>query len=100
MTVDALALAAILAMGIITYLTRIAGFWLVRRVQLRGRLAHALDVVPGAVLIAVIAPAAFATGIAESAAAVAAVAVTLLRGPMILAVAASMVAALLVRGIL
>ncbi|MDJ0948236.1 MAG: AzlD domain-containing protein [Alphaproteobacteria bacterium] len=100
MSIDPLTLAAILAMGAVTYLTRFAGFWLVRRLTLRGRLAAALEAVPGAILISVIAPAAFATGIAESAAAAAALGVALLRGPMLLAVAASVAAVLLLRAVL
>ncbi len=99
MSVDALNLAAILAMGAATYLTRVAGFWMVRRLTVQGRFAAALEAVPGAILIAVIAPAAFTTGVAESAAAAAALAVALARGPMLLAVAASVAAALVVRAV-
>lgn len=100
MSIDPLTLAAILAMGAVTYLTRLAGYWMVRRLTLQGRLAAALEAVPGAILIAVIAPAALTTGIAESAAAAAALGVALVRGPMLLVVATSVAAALFVRTLL
>ena len=89
MRIDPNVLAAIMAMAVATYLTRIAGYWLVRRFTLSGRIAAGLEAVPGAILIALIAPAALATGIAESAAAGAAVVVAVLRGPMLVAVASS-----------
>ena len=69
MQLDPQTLAAILGMALATYATRAAGYWLVRRVTVTGRLAAALEAVPGAVLISIIAPMAFATGPAESAAA-------------------------------
>ena len=89
MRLDPGVLSAIIAMALVTYLTRIAGYWVVRRFTLSGRIAAGLEAVPGAILIALIAPAALTTGIAESAAAGAAVAVAVLRGPMLVAVASS-----------
>ena len=62
MTISAAALAAILLMAIATYLTRIGGVLLIQYVPIRGRLATALEAMPGAILIAVIAPIALATG--------------------------------------
>ena len=72
-SLDPLVVAAIAAMAFATYATRISGYWLVRRTAVRGRLAGALEAVPGAVLTAIIAPMAFATGPAESLAAAATV---------------------------
>lgn len=60
----------ILAMAVATYLTRISGYWLVRRVAIVGRGKAALEAMPGSVLIALIAPMIFATGPAETLAAV------------------------------
>ena len=71
MSLDPRTLLAILGMALATYLTRIAGVWLVRRVAVRGRAAGALEAVPGAVLVALIAPTVLATGPAESLAALA-----------------------------
>jgi branched chain amino acid efflux pump len=87
--IDPTALAAILAMALATYLTRIAGYWLVRHFTLSRRVRAGLEAVPGAILIALIAPAAFSTGIAESAAAAVALVVAMLRWPMLVALIAS-----------
>jgi branched chain amino acid efflux pump len=78
--------ATIVAMALATYATRFFGYWLVRHRTVGGRLAGALEAVPGAVLTAIIAPMAFATGAAESIAAVVTVLLAL-RLPLILAVA-------------
>lgn len=69
MTLDPLTALAILGMALVTYATRLGGWLAVRRFALAGRWRAALEAVPGAVLAAVIAPMALATGTAESAAA-------------------------------
>lgn len=69
MTLDAQTLLAILGMAIATYATRIAGLALAGRLDLSPRAQAAFDAIPPAVLIAVIAPSALATGWAEAAAA-------------------------------
>ena len=62
---------------VITYATRIAGIFLAGRLAPAGRAKAAFDAIPAAVLVAVIAPAALATGPAETvAAAVAGLAAT------------------------
>jgi uncharacterized membrane protein len=77
MTIDPLNLAAILGMAIVTYATRVAGLALAGRLNLSARAQAAFDAIPPAVLIAVIAPSALATGWAETgAAAVTALAAT------------------------
>lgn len=86
MQLDPLTLTAIAAMAAATYFTRVFGYWLVRRTTVSGRLASALEAVPGAVLTALIAPMAFATGPAESGAALITVLLAL-RLPLIVAVA-------------
>jgi len=67
---DQLTLLAILGMGVATYFTRIAGLILVRFVDLKGRTRAALEAVPVAVLMSVIAPTILATGPAETVAAI------------------------------
>ena len=69
MTVDPTTFVAICGMAVVTVLTRLAGFWLVRRIAVEGRLAAALEAVPGAILISLIAPIVLAKGPAESIAA-------------------------------
>ncbi|BBE74519.1 AzlD family protein [Oharaeibacter diazotrophicus] len=57
MTIDPHNLLAILAMGLATYATRVAGLFLAGRLPRTGRVRIALDALPPAVLTAVIAPA-------------------------------------------
>ncbi|MDF0699363.1 AzlD domain-containing protein [Rhizobium sp. MC63] len=98
MTLDLQTLFAILAMAAATILTRVSGLFLLRYVSLdRGR-RKAIESIPPAVLMAVVAPTAFATGIAESAAcAVAALAA--LRLPMLVSVAAGVFCVAVLRAI-
>jgi uncharacterized membrane protein len=69
MTLDPHNLLAILGMAIATYATRLAGLALAGRLQLSPRAQAAFDAIPPAVLVAVIAPSALATGWPETAAA-------------------------------
>jgi uncharacterized membrane protein len=69
MTLDPINLAAFLGMALVTYLTRVAGLALVGRLRLSPRAQAAFDAIPPAVLIAVIAPSALATGWPETIAA-------------------------------
>ncbi len=66
MSLDSQAVLAILAMALATYLTRVGGLWLLKLANVKGRTRAALDAVPPAVLMAVIAPTVFATGPAET----------------------------------
>jgi len=86
MSVNLATLAAILGMAGATYLTRILGLWLVRFVNVTGRTKAALDAVPPAILMAVIAPTVLATGVAETISA-GITALAALRLPFLLAVA-------------
>lgn len=56
MTLAPLTVAAILGMAVMTYLTRIGGYFLLGRRELSPRTTAVLGVAPGCVLIAVIAP--------------------------------------------
>lgn len=95
-SLDPLTLAAIAGMALATWLTRFAGYWLVRRATVSGRLAAALEAVPGAILMAIITPKALATGPAETAAAVVTVLLAL-RLPLLVAVAGGCLAVVLLR---
>jgi uncharacterized membrane protein len=55
-TLDGTTLAAIVVMAVLTYATRLACYALVRRLPLSPRGRRALDAVPGAVLVALVAP--------------------------------------------
>jgi uncharacterized membrane protein len=88
--------AAILAMAIATYLTRIAGVWLIARLRIAGRLQAALEAMPAAILTAVIAPTVLATGPAEFLAGVIAI-LAALRLPLLAVVAVGVAAVVVLR---
>lgn len=66
MTLDYHTFLAILAMAIATVLTRVSGVFLLRYLSIGDETREALDAIPPAVLMAVIAPTALATGWAET----------------------------------
>lgn len=99
MTFDAPTLLAILGMALATYATRLGGWLAVRRFAVAGRWRAALEAVPGAVLAAVIAPMALATGPAESAAAALTV-LAALRLPPLAAVAIGVLSVVAFRALL
>ncbi|MDB5525544.1 MAG: branched-chain amino acid transporter AzlD family protein [Rhizobium sp.] len=66
MTLDYQTFLAILAMAIATALTRVSGVFLLRYLTISEPTREALDAIPPAVLMAVIAPTALATGWAET----------------------------------
>ena len=92
-------IAAILAMAAATYATRAGGLWIADHIPTSGRVRTALDALPAAVLTAVVAPMALATGPAETAAA----AVTMLaafRLPLLATVCVGVAAAIGFRALL
>ena len=96
MTLDPTTLTAILAMGAVTYLTRIFGLFVAERMVLTGRAKAAFDAIPPAVLVAVIAPTALATGWPETlAAGITALAAT--RLPLLATIAVGVVAVVVLR---
>jgi uncharacterized membrane protein len=86
MSLDINTLLAILAMAAATILTRVSGIFLVRYLSIGEETREALDAIPPAVLMAVIAPTALATGWAETIAC-AVTALAALRLPLLLSVA-------------
>jgi uncharacterized membrane protein len=96
MSLDPATLATILAMAVVTYATRIAGLLVADRLVLTGRAKAAFDAIPPAVLVAVIAPTALATGWPETlAAAITAFAAT--RLPLLATIATGVVCVVLLR---
>ncbi len=63
------ALLTITGMALITYLTRVSGLWLMSHVTLSRRIETWLGYIPGTVIVAIIAPTVFSTGLAEAGAA-------------------------------
>lgn len=98
-SVDPLVMLAIAGMALVTYATRVGGWLATRRMVLSGRARAAMEAVPAAVLTAVIAPMALATGPAETLAAVITVLVSL-KLPRLVTVAIGMAAVVALRAAL
>jgi uncharacterized membrane protein len=79
-------LLTILVLGLSTYATRLAGYWLLRGREVSGRFKAALDAVPPAILVAVIAPSVLLQGKAEMLAGALTLALALLRVPLLLTI--------------
>ena len=99
MSLDPITLAAILAMALVTYATRVAGLLVAERLALSGRAKAAFDAIPPAVLVAVIAPSALATGWPETLAA-ALTTLAALRLPLLATVAVGVGAVVALRALL
>jgi uncharacterized membrane protein len=90
-------LAAILAMGAITYAMRAGGFWLMAHVPLTARVRRILDALPGTVVVATVLPLMVREGLPAALAIAAAGAAMLIRRNDFLAVLAGMAAAIAAR---
>jgi len=66
MRLDGTAVLAIALMGLVTYLTRIAGLFIAQRLSLEGRARAAFDAIPVSVLTAVIAPTLLTSSVPET----------------------------------
>lgn len=66
MTLSGHVVLAVLAMAAATYATRAGGFWLMRWLPLSPRVGAWLGNIPGAVLVALVVPAAVRGGAAEA----------------------------------
>jgi uncharacterized membrane protein len=81
---------AIFLMGLVTYGSRLSGYYLFGNLKPTGRMKAALDAVPASVLTAVIAPNVFLNGSPEMLAGAAALAAALLRAPLLVTIAVGM----------
>jgi len=75
LSLDPLVVGVILAMALVTALTKVGGFWLLRRIDVGERLEAGLSVLPGAIVISILGPELAAGGPAEWGAAAVVVAV-------------------------
>jgi uncharacterized membrane protein len=96
-SVDATTMLAIIGMGVATYTTRLSGLLLMRGVVVEGRLKAALDAVPPAVLMAVIAPTIFMSGIANALAAFVTAVAAYFRLPLLVTILVGMTSVVLFR---
>ena len=94
------ALLAIVGMGVATYLTRLSGFYLLRGLDVSGPMKAALDALPPAVLMAVIAPVILTTGWAESIAAAITAGTAFFRLPLTVTIIIGIVSVVLLRAVL
>lgn len=99
MSLDPNTVLAIAGMALATYLTRIAGLWLLQIANVRGRARSAMDALPPAVLMAVIAPTVLATGLAETLAAAVTIAAAF-RLPLLVAVATGVASVVALRALI
>lgn len=90
-------IAAILAMGAVTYAMRAGGFWLMGHVPLTPRVRRMIEALPGAVVISTVLPIAVSEGVPAMLAITAAVGAMLIRRNDFLAVIAGMTVAALAR---
>ena len=91
---------AILGMALATYVTRASGLYLMRGVVVKGRLKAALDALPPAIRMAVIAPTILTTGIAETIAAALTAAVAFMRLPLVVTILIGVISVVLLRMVL
>ncbi|WP_256687409.1 AzlD family protein [Halococcus qingdaonensis] len=84
LALDPTVVALIVGMAAVTYATKAGGLWLVGRIDLSERAEAGLDVLPGAVVVAFIAPALADGGVPEWVAAGATVAVAHKTGSLLL----------------
>ncbi len=90
-------IAAILAMGAVTYAMRAGGFWLMAHVPLTARVRRMLEALPGTVVVATVLPIAAREGLPAMLAIAAACMVMILRRNDLLAVIVGMAVAALAR---
>ena len=97
---ETLTLITILGMALVTYATRAGGFWLMGLVTPSPRIEAWLRQIPGAVLVAIIAPTVLASSLAETLAALATVLIAIRTKNVLLAMLVGVAAVWLLRLIL
>jgi uncharacterized membrane protein len=80
-------LFTILGMGCAVYATRLAGYWVLQGRRFEGRMGAALDAVPPAILVSVIAPAVFMNSKIEMIAGAVTAAAAFMRLPLLVVIA-------------
>ena len=93
------AVFVILAMAAVTFGLRAVGYLIGARLPQRGRVAAAMNALPGAILIGIVVPQALMTGIAESIAALIAGATAAVTRNIVAAMVAGALSVWLLRGI-
>lgn len=99
MSLDPMALLAILVMAAMNFLMRAAGFWVMAHVPLTRRTQRVLEALPGSIVAATVLPIVARSGPAAGIAVAAAAGVMILRGNSFLAVAVGVAVAVLLRAL-
>lgn len=99
LALDPTVVILIVGMAVITYAMKAGGLWLIGRIDLSERAEAGLDVLPGAVIVAFIAPALADGGIPEWIAAGTTVAVAYKTESLLLSLSVGVGTVLVVRGI-
>jgi uncharacterized membrane protein len=100
LSLEPVAVGVILAMAVVTYLTKTGGLWLVNRIEMSERLEAGLSVLPGAIVIAVLGPELAAGGPAEWGAAGLVLVVMWRTESILLALCAGVAGVVVLRGII
>lgn len=95
--ISLMALLALLAMGVSTFLMRAGGFWLMAHVPLTARVRRMLEALPGSLVVAIVLPIAVKSGVTAFLAIAAAAAMMTLRHNGFLAVVTGLAVAVLAR---
>ncbi|WP_336343151.1 AzlD family protein [Halalkalicoccus ordinarius] len=69
LSLDPLVVGVVLAMAVVTFVTKVGGLWLLSRFEVSDRLESGISVLPGAIVIAILGPELAEGGPAEWAAA-------------------------------
>lgn len=64
-SLDPFVVAVIVGMGIVTYATKAGGLWLLSRIDVSNRIESGLEMLPGAIIIAILGPELTSGGPAE-----------------------------------
>jgi uncharacterized membrane protein len=97
---DPVVVGVILAMATVTYATKASGLWLVGRIDLSDRMEAGIDALPGAVVVAFVAPALANGGVPEWTAAAATVVAARKTGNLLVALTVGVGVVLAVRSVL
>lgn len=100
LSLDPVVVGVILAMAVVTALTKVGGLWLLSRIEVSERVEAGLSVLPGAIVIAILGPELAGGGPAEWGAAGVVLLVTWRTGSILAALCAGIASVVLLRGLL
>ncbi|MDL5362259.1 AzlD family protein [Halalkalicoccus sp. NIPERK01] len=99
LSLDPRVVGVILAMAVVTFLTKVGGLWLLSRFEVSDRLEAGISVLPGAIVIAILGPELASGGPAEWAAAGLTLVVMWRTGNILLALVAGVVGVVAFRAV-